>query len=456
MSQTPLFEETYSVARLCEEVRALLNRAYFSVWVAGEVQRLKRHRSGHLYFELIEKGEGDKIVGRLDAVVWRKDRERVERMLARSGLEIVEGQQIRCRANLDFYAPFGKLQLVVRDVDAAFAEGRLAARRRETLEALAAAGLLELNKAHALPELPLRLALITSEESAAYHDFVSTLGESPYGFRVLFVHAAVQGANAERELVSALRTAARARPDCAVLIRGGGSRSDLAVFDSRAVAEAIARAGFPVLTGLGHEIDQSVADLVAHTSLKTPTKVAELLVQRVERADRALEALRTAVRRAATLPLVRAAEELRRIERALRLSGFRVTAARERLVAAAATLVRSARRRMAAGEERVLEISGRLRVVAPRLLAGRRRQPAELGGRIAALARARLREATAKLDGCSRLSAQLAPERTLERGFTMTRDGRGRILRRVSQVTAGERITTILSDGRLTSRVEER
>ena len=111
---------------------------------------------------------------------------------------------------------------------------------------------------------------------------------------MLFVHAAVQGAGAERELVSALRTAARARPDCAVIIRGGGSRSDLAVFDSRPLAEAIARAGFPVLTGLGHEIDQAVADVVAHTSLKTPTKVAEHLVLRVARADAALETLRQA------------------------------------------------------------------------------------------------------------------------------------------------------------------
>ncbi len=456
MTQRPLFEETYSVARLCEEVRDLLGQAFFSVWVAGEVQRLKQHRSGHLYFELIEKGEGDKIVARLEAVVWRRDLERVRRVLGRSGLEIVEGQQIRCRANLDFYAPFGRLQVVVRDVDAAFAEGRLAARRRETLEALAAAGLLELNKAHELPPVPLELALITSEGSAAYHDFLSTLREAPYGFRVLFVHAAVQGATAERELVSALATAARARPDCAVLIRGGGSRSDLAVFDSRALAESIARAGFPVLTGLGHEIDEAVADLVAHTSLKTPTKVAEFLVQRVERADQALEALRAALRRAAKLSLERAAGELGRIERALRLSGFRVTAARERLAAAAGALVRSARRRLARGEERLAEVRGRLTVVAPRLVESRRRQPAKLAGRIAALARARLRESAARLDGWSRLCVQLGPERTLERGFTITRDRQGRILRRVSQVGAGERITTYVSDGSLTSRVEER
>src|SRR4029078_7543944 len=120
-------------------------------------------------------------------------------------------------------------------------------------------------------------------DSAAYHDFLSCLRESGYGFRVIFFHAAVQGKEAEREVVSALRALAGLDVDCAVLIRGGGSRTDLAAFDSRAIAEAVARAPLPVLTGLGHEIDQSISDLVAHTALKTPTKVAELLVDAVRR-----------------------------------------------------------------------------------------------------------------------------------------------------------------------------
>ncbi len=235
------------------------------------------------------------------------------------------------------------------------------------------------------------------------------------------------------------------------MIRGGGSRSDLAVFDSRALAEAVARAGFPVLTGLGHEIDEAIADRVAHTSLKTPTKVAEFLVQRVGRAEAALEAVRLALVREARLPLERVGAELRRVERALRLSAFRVTAARERLTAAAATLERSTRRLLRNGEVEVAGLRLRLTTVAPR-----RVEPMRVAGRIAALARSRLRESTTRLDGWSRLCVQLAPERTLERGFTMTRDARGRLLRSVSQVGPGERITTTVSDGELTSRVEDR
>lgn len=455
MSQAPLFEETYSVARLCEEVRDLVNQAYFSLWVAGEVQRVKRHRSGHLYFEIVEKGEGDRILGRLEAVIWRKDLQRVERVLGRSGLEIVDGQQMRCRANLDFYAPFGKLQLVVREVDPAFAEGQLAARRRQTLEKLAAAGLLDLNKALVVPTVPLRIALITSEESAAYHDFVSTLRESGYGFRVLFVHAAVQGERAERELISALRTAERSEADVAVVIRGGGSRSDLAVFDSRPLAETIAGSSLPVITGLGHEIDESVADVVAGTALKTPTKVAEFLVQRVEAADALLESARADLARLAGSAVQRSKARIEGIERGLRQASFRVTAARERLAVAAASVVRSGRRRLAGGERRIDDDQRRLIRLAGRGVDLRRNQPLEVGRRISALAQARLREASTRIEGLGRLCAELAPERTLERGFTMTRDASGRLVKSVEQVRTGEPIVTILSDGELTSRVEE-
>ncbi|MFP5288402.1 MAG: exodeoxyribonuclease VII large subunit, partial [Thermoanaerobaculia bacterium] len=262
----PLFEPTYSVSQLCGEVRDFLGEAFNSVWVVGEAQRVRPSARGHLYFELVEKGERDEIVGKLEGVIWKGDLLRVQRILGASGQKLRDGMQVRVRGSLDFSAPAGRLQICVRDVDPAFTLGLLEQRRRETLAALAAAGLMERNRALPIPDLPLDIALITSHGSAAYHDFLSGLQESGYGFRVIFVHASVQGKEAEREVVSALASLRGLPIGLAVLIRGGGSRSDLAVFDSRAIAEAIAMAPFPVLTGLGHEIDRSIADMVAHTS----------------------------------------------------------------------------------------------------------------------------------------------------------------------------------------------
>ncbi|HEX2254211.1 MAG TPA: exodeoxyribonuclease VII large subunit, partial [Thermoanaerobaculia bacterium] len=353
----PFLEEpTYTVSELCGEIRQLLSGAFPSLWITGEVQRVNESRRGHLYFELVEKGAEDEICGRLDAVVWRSDWQRVRRALAASGQGITEGLEIRCRGAVDFYGAGGRLQLVVREVDPVFSLGLLERRRRETLAALEAAGLLEANRARLLAELPLRLALVTSHGSAAYHDFVSTLSESGYGFQVLLVHAAVQGVAAEREIVSALALAGRAGADCVVLIRGGGSRSDLAVFDSRAVAEAVARAPVPVLTGLGHEIDESIADRVAHTPLKTPTKVAEFLVERVLRAERRADELAGALRQTSLDRLRDGREALGSAERGVELARMRLASAAARLDEHARALGRAstARLREARRERAVL------------------------------------------------------------------------------------------------------
>ena len=456
----PLFEPTWSVSQLCGEIRDVLGEAFGSVWVAGEVQRLTESRRGHLYFELVEKGAGDEVCGKLDAVLWRTDHERVRRVLAASGQRFAEGTEVRCRGGIDFYGAGGRLQLVVREVDPVFTLGLLERRRRETLAALAEAGLLDVNRALPFPDLPLRLALVTSHGSAAYHDFLATLRESGYAFRVTLVHAAVQGRTAEHELVSALALACRVggpgAVDCAVVVRGGGARSDLAVFDSRAVAEAIARSPVPVVTGLGHEIDDAIADRVAHTAAKTPTKAAELLVERVARAEQSADELRRDLARAARERLRAARETLDGAERGVELARARLAAAGARLAELARALGRAGTAGLRVAAVRRHGLARRLGSAAPRLVGRRSGEPPALAERIAAAARGRLREGRARVDGLARLAAQLGPERTLARGFSVTRDAAGALLRDPARVAAGERITTRLSGGELASRVVAR
>jgi exodeoxyribonuclease VII large subunit len=272
----------------------------------------------------VEKGDGDRIVGVLSAVVWKGEFLRLRAILDRAGAKLADGQKVRCRVAVDFYPPGGRLQVQVREIDPSFTLGELARRREETIAALAAAGLLERNKALPLPAIPLSIGLVTSGGSAAYHDFLATLRESGYGFRVLFVHAAVQGPEAEAGIPSALALAAASGCDLLVLIRGGGSKSDLAAFDSRAVAEAVAIAALPVLTGLGHEIDESVADLAAHRSFKTPTKAAEFLVATVAAAELAAEQLGDRIAREARRTLAEAMARLGRAERRAAAGGERL------------------------------------------------------------------------------------------------------------------------------------
>jgi exodeoxyribonuclease VII large subunit len=436
-------------------VRDFLAEAFSSVWVVGEAQRVRPSARGHVYFELVEKGENDEIVGKLDAVIWKGDFLKVQRLLAASEQRLVDGVQIRCRGSLDFYAPSGRLQLCVREVDPAFTLGQMERRRRETLAALAAAGLLERNQGLALSDLPLSIALITSGGSAAYHDFLSGLTESGYGFRVLFIHAAMQGREAEREVVSALASLAGLPIDCAVLIRGGGSRTDLAAFDSRVIAETIARSPFPVLTGLGHEIDRAIADMVAHTAFKTPTKVAEFLVERMARAEQMLEDLRRTLVREALEPLRAGRESLGRAERGVSLARIRLAAAGSRIEEHARALGRVGRSALRDAGRRQDELRSRLADLVPRRLAAAGSERVRRGERIAAAARAEVRETTATVTGMERLCQQLAPERTLERGFSLTRDASGRAVRHPGQVRPGDVVSTRVAGGDFKSRVEE-
>lgn len=452
-------EPTYGVSELCQEIRSFLKEAYRSFWVAGEIQRLRPSNRGHVYFELVEKDDADDadgIVGRIDAVMWRGDFDRIRRTLEKGSQRLAEGMEIRCRGELDFWPPGGRLQLVVREVDPVFTLGLLEQRRRETLAALAREGLLELNRDLDFPFLPLRVGLVTSHESAAYHDFLSGLKESGYGFQVTFVHASVQGAAAETEIRSALAALGRLSPplDCIALIRGGGARSDLAAFDSRTVAEAVARCPVPVLTGLGHEIDESISDRVAHTAAKTPTKVAEVLVECLAEADYEVAEIRRRLLREALEPLKSAAERLERADRALKLAATRLAAAGSRVEQAGRLLVHLALARLGQAREGEQRLAQQLAAAAPRSLARMSRRPGEIRHQVLALARSRIAREAATLAGFERLCRQLAPERTLERGFSITRTAEGTILRRPEQAPAGTEITTELSQGSIRSRVE--
>ena len=428
---------TYTVSQFAWEMKGLLGDAYPSVWIAGEVQRLRTAARGQLYFELIEKGRGDRVQAKLDCVVWTDDRPRVEAALREAGVELEEGVVLRCAGRPDFWPGGGRFQFVVADVDPLFSLGALEKRRRETLRALEAAGLLELNKRLPLAAVPLDIGLVTSEGSAAYHDFLDTLQNSGFGFRVFLVHSAVQGATAEAEigrafeLLSAFARGGR-RLDAIALIRGGGSRADLATFDSRSVARAVAESPVPVICGVGHQIDVSISDLVAHTTCKTPTEAAETLVGRVREA----------------------AAQCHALERDLTRSAERTLSAAERSVRdTGRTLGRRAETAVVRVGERLRSAATRLPGPSRRLLTDARKQERERRTRLLRGAFLPVRRAAEQMEAQGRLCDQLSPERTLARGFSLTRRVDGSLVRRVDDVAADAELRTQVSGGTIRSRV---
>ncbi len=452
--QRPFDEETYRVSDLCAEIKLFVGEAFPSVWVRGEVQRIHRSRAGHLYFELIDKGDSDHLEGRLDGVIWRGDLARIERQLASVGVELSENAELRVLGRLDLYPPQGRLQFIIRQVDPSFSLGKVEQLRRQTLHDLAAQGLIDQNRELALPEVPLKVALVASVESAGYHDFLATLAESGWGFQIARFDAVVQGEHAPASIEQAIGLAAGTDADVVVVVRGGGAKSDLYAFDTLPVAAAIAGCSKPVLVGLGHQIDLSVSDRVANTSLKTPTRAASFLVEQMN--ERAVQVRSLAVR-ISTIASKRINTEARLLSR----QGFRISRGLQRITGAESSLQRIAGRLRSTSEHRISMEHYRLQQIVGRVPAASMRRvdagvslASVVEQRIVSQAQLRTRAAHRQLTSYARLASELAPERLLIRGFSITRDSAGRVVRSTKDVTVGDTVLTKLAEGALRSTID--
>jgi exodeoxyribonuclease VII large subunit len=410
--QVPLFEQepTYSVAELSAGIGAVLSRAFpDEVWVLGEIANLQRPGSGHVYFDLV--GDGC----RLRVTLWESDKRVVNAVLKRAGgaVRMSDGTEVRIRARVQWWAEGGQASLRMLSIDTAYTLGRLAEARELLVQRLRAAGLLELQARLVLAPLPLRVGLITSEGSAAAVDFLHTLELSGHAWQVALADARVQGVEAEMSVVAALQALVRLEPalDVICIVRGGGARTDLAAFDSEAIAEAVARCPIPVLTGIGHEVDTTVADLVAHARHKMPTACAAALVGAVVAWRERLDGTWTSISKLAEVALERAAGNIERS------SGQAASAARQHLRTQDAVLAGCARQ---------------LATRPARLLDG----------------------ASRSLDATAAQVRGLDPARVLARGWSITRDGDGRLVRSTADVAPGAALVTTVADGEVRSTVD--
>jgi exodeoxyribonuclease VII large subunit len=402
------------------------------VWVRGEIQGLQQRGNGHVWFTLTEAGEEGKAS--LSVVLFARAAARMVPVLRRHRIRLENGIAVRIHGRLDFFAPSGRLTLVMDQLDARFTLGQLAAQRDQLLRALVAEGLLDRNRRLALPLVPLRVGVVTSVDSAAWHDFRAELDRSGLGFRLRLADVRVQGAGAEDGIARAIvGLGAAGDLDVVVVIRGGGSRTDLATFDAEAIARAIANAPVPVLTGLGHEIDRSVADEVAHTALKTPTACAGALVERVV-------AYQDAVEEAWSGIAARAAGALARAE-----GGFGNVARH---------LSQRTRSAVELAGQRLDHRAERLRREADLVLG---RASATLDGAGTRLARAGPRELASAVRVLDVVDARLRavdPAVALARGWSITRTADGRLARSIAELHEGDVLLTTLLDGTARSRLE--
>jgi exodeoxyribonuclease VII large subunit len=427
-------EPTWSVGDLAAAIGGVLRSAFpAEVWVHGEIHDLSRPRSGHVYFTLVDPEAPDGGAS-LSVMLSSTKKGAVNRALKRAGgsVRMTDGTDVRIKGRLDWYSPRGQLQLRMSAIDPAYTLGQLEVARAELIARLTAEGLLAANAARPMPLVPLRVGLVTSGGSAAEADFVDELRRSGYAFEILLEDTRVQGLDAPPTIAAAIARAAAREVDVVAVVRGGGARTDLVAFDHEVVARAIATCPVPVLTGIGHEIDRAVADEVAHRAEKTPTACAQALVGMVAAFDGLLDGAWAAIANQAKRHIGHHEAHLEDVARrasrgataGLRMAGRRLDGHRGRVAGAARAHVRAA-------DLVLVDSARRLRARAPRALTDADRALTSLEARVRAN----------------------DPERTLARGWSITRTPDGTVVRAPEEVAPGDELRTLVAGGEVRSTV---
>jgi len=453
-------QEAITLLQLNQKIKGIIDDAMLtSFWVKAEIGELRVNRNGHCYLDLVEKDEGgDLLVARARAMIWAHNFRMLKAYFqSTTGQPLTNGLKVLVKVSVQFQEVYG-LSLIISDIDPSYTMGDLARKRREVLDRLAQEGVIDMNKELELPMVVQKIAIISSPTAAGYGDFVHQLNNNPYGIKFYYhlFPAVMQGDKAEGSIVEALEKIFNYSSffDAVVMIRGGGATIDLLCFDSYWVAYHIAQFPLPVITGIGHERDESVADMVANTMLKTPTAVAAFLIERAasflqmvdEMAFRMTEVAREKIQKEKRtienlsrvyVPTVKTSLQRRRSRLDLLVGRLPGTAS-QRLGNAGYVLKHYEERMVMASRHR---ISG-----GKQLLRQYRLSLNRLPIRI-------LNSCRQKLDYLEQAKKSNDPARLLKRGYSLTYLD-GKLVKNISMLNEGDQITTRFIDGEMRATVE--
>ena len=409
--------ESYSLSELGKCIKMTLKTAFSEpVWVRAEISEMHENVSGHCYLDLIEKADDtDVLVAKQKATIWAF----TYRMLkpyfeSETGATLRAGMKVLLLCEVEFHEVYG-VSLNVRDIDPAFTVGEMAVRRAEIIRRLTDDGIVDMNKQQPLAPVPQRVAVISSATAAGYGDFCDQLRNNVFGytFYTKLFPATMQGAQTEQSVVAALDKICDFIDnfDVVVIIRGGGATSDLVAFDNYNLALHCAQFPLPIISGIGHQRDESVVDLVAHTRVKTPTAAAEFLVARINDFEKNIDEMAQNV--AFSAREVVHDELLRLQQRIARLGVVQRVCVRHDAVLQHLTMrLRNAAKMAISSEEKRMSLVEK--------------------------------------------SIEYAdPATLLQRGFTLTTK-HGKIVKSVCDVALGDIVTTHLADGAFTAMVQQR
>lgn len=427
--------QSLSLTELNELVRQALELTMPSpFWVRAEIAECRVAANGHCYMELVEHDEATgQIRSKARANLWRSTyaflRPRFER---ETGQRLQAGLQVLLEVQVSFHPQFG-YALTVSDIDPTFTLGDAARRRREILRQLEEDGVLRMNQELPLPRPIRRVAVVSSATAAGYGDFCHQMESARVPILTRLFPATMQGENVETSVIEALNRidAERGEWDAVCIIRGGGATTDLGGFESYLLAANVAQFPLPVITGIGHERDETVIDLVAHTRLKTPTAVAAFLIAQWQECFDEVQDMERRLQSAVKTRISEAQLQLSQTDK--------------RLLHATAQRLLSARRQLAG-------LNGALSSSAVRQVASRQAFLKLSAQRLTTATADLLREQHHRLDLTEKALTLADPAHILQRGYSITRRD-GKAVRSAADLKPGDRITTTLSQGEITSTI---
>ena len=426
-----------SVVQLTSTIQQVLDKELEPlIWVVGELADFRQAPQGHVYFELVEK-EGNQVQAKIRANIWQFTfRTVAAKFESVTGTTLKSGMKVLAQVSVTYHSVYG-LSLNVKDIDPSFSLGERARIRQETINRLTQEGKLRSNAHFQLPLVIQRIAVISSSTAAGYGDFINQIEGNPSGYKIYYrlFPSLMQGNEAVPQLLAAMdhvaKEAAKLQLDALVILRGGGAQLDLDCFDNYALALKIAEFPLPVFTGIGHERDETIADLVAHTRLKTPTAVAEFILSSYREFE---DHLGIAAQRLDWITRSKFKEQ----ERSLQSLGFRIQGEAKQL--------------LSRGEDRIRTCSSRI------FLAATSRGKQELitlsqkGEQLKKESQRYLKQQKDRVSQLELQSRQLNPASLLEKGYTRTeKEG---IPIHKTLVAPGDQLVTFTPNQRIISTVQ--
>ena len=404
------------------------------VWLVAEIAEMRIAGAGHCYMDLVEKNEG-KILARMKANIWKFQYERIAtNFFAATGNSLQRGMKVLLSVNVSFHEQYG-VSLVVKNIDANYSLGDLERRKKEIIKELSDQHLIGKNAQIDLALVPKRIAIISSETAAGYGDFMNQLKINPngYHFETKLFHSTMQGENVAFSVMESLNMISNQNFDCVVLIRGGGASLDLAGFDDFQLGKAIANYTIPVLTGIGHERDETIPDLVAHTKLKTPTAVAEFLIEKMSSFEEYYLGLRDALIYFARQKITQKNIVLKELSHATKTA---------------------TQKGLERNRKRLIEIKSDLPRISAAFLKSKQKKTFQLESVLSVSPKQIIQKQGSKLKLIENTIKLIHPVNVLRRGYAIVMK-EGSVLKSTSQLTRGLEVEIKLKDGIKKSKISE-